>query len=98
MYLDPAVFSEEATDPNTNVILQKLISMEANYVVASQAYPGTISWQRTSVQHSVEENELKVAFFVFETFGTGKGCFKPEVFSKFSAVARTSKEGRTVQN
>ena len=60
MYLDPAVFSEEAPDPNTNLILQKLISMEANYVVASQAYPGTISWQRTSVQHSVEENELKV--------------------------------------
>ena len=54
------MFSEETPDPNTNLILQKLISMEANYVIASQPYPGTVSWQRTSVQHSVQEDELKV--------------------------------------
>jgi hypothetical protein len=62
--LDPAVFSEEVPDPDTNIIIQKLISMEANYAIASQPYPGSVSWQRTSMQHSVQEGELKVEFYV----------------------------------
>ncbi|XP_028413127.1 crossover junction endonuclease EME1-like [Dendronephthya gigantea] len=58
--MDPSLFFDQSPDPATNPILQKLSSMEANYVITSQAYPGSVLWRRNIVQHSVQDRELTI--------------------------------------
>lgn len=47
-------------EPAENLLLQKLTSLGANFKVEPQAYPSSITWRRTFVQHSVHKDDLQV--------------------------------------
>lgn len=58
--LDPSLLADGSSGPVESPILQKLRTMEANYKIEPQPHPGSITWQRMLVQHSVHRDELKI--------------------------------------
>lgn len=47
-----------------NLLLQRLETLGAGHEIKSQLFPSSIMWQRTCVQHDVQEGTLQVLLYV----------------------------------
>ncbi|KAJ7386270.1 crossover junction endonuclease eme1 [Desmophyllum pertusum] len=58
--IDPDILTNSQL-PEENVLLQKLESLGASHKVQSQRIPGSITWQRASVEHDVQAETLQIS-------------------------------------
>ncbi|XP_046854595.1 crossover junction endonuclease EME1-like isoform X2 [Xenia sp. Carnegie-2017] len=64
--LDPALLLDEVSSQTAghkdcrNVILEKLTSWDINYVITSQLFPRSVTWQREIFEHTVKDDDLTI--------------------------------------
>ena len=60
MLLDEVSSKTAGHNDCRNVILEKLTSWDINYVITSQLFPRSVTWQREIFEHTVNDDELTV--------------------------------------